>query len=125
MVRVTCCRLKFLVIWRVARGWALCDDVEPPENMNRCVINNYTSEGFWRSWHRGFNIWNVRYLFVPLGGRKYKALNIWVIFTWVAMWHDFKPQLIVWAWGVCVLMICEVLVKGAFNKPKVRDCDMV
>ena len=25
--------LKFLVIWRVFRFWALCDGVEPPENM--------------------------------------------------------------------------------------------
>lgn len=25
--------LKFLVIWRLFRLWALCDGVEPPENM--------------------------------------------------------------------------------------------
>lgn len=25
--------LKFLVIWRLFRFWALCDGVEPPENM--------------------------------------------------------------------------------------------
>jgi len=35
--------------------FALWDDVEAPENMNRCINNNYCFEGFWRSWHRGFN----------------------------------------------------------------------
>lgn len=46
---------KFMVIWRVSRAWSLIDGIETPENMNRCVFNNYSLEGFWRSWHRGFN----------------------------------------------------------------------
>lgn len=33
--------LKFLVIWRLFRFWALCDGVEPPENMQvRCLLSN-------------------------------------------------------------------------------------
>jgi hypothetical protein len=47
--------LKFLTIWRIARSIALLDGINCPENMNRCVYNNYCFEGFWRSWHRGFN----------------------------------------------------------------------
>jgi D-alanyl-lipoteichoic acid acyltransferase DltB (MBOAT superfamily) len=60
--------LKFNVIWKVSRCWALWDDIEVPENMNRCVHNNYSAESFWRSWHRGFNLWLIRYIFIPLGG---------------------------------------------------------
>lgn len=30
--------LKFLVIWRLFRFWALCDGVEPPENMQVSVL---------------------------------------------------------------------------------------
>lgn len=33
--------LQFLVIWRLMRAAALCDGVDPPENMGRCVCNNY------------------------------------------------------------------------------------
>ncbi|CAE8644847.1 unnamed protein product [Polarella glacialis] len=61
---------KFLVIWRFSRAWALLDGVLAPEDMARCMCNNYSVRGFWRGWHRSFNRWNVRYIFVPLGGSK-------------------------------------------------------
>ncbi|CAM9625716.1 unnamed protein product, partial [Hapterophycus canaliculatus] len=60
--------LKFLVIWRLFRFWALCDGVEPPENMQKCMSNNYSVVGFWKGWHCSFNRWLVRYIFIPLGG---------------------------------------------------------
>jgi D-alanyl-lipoteichoic acid acyltransferase DltB (MBOAT superfamily) len=60
--------LKFTAIWRFFRCWALLDGVEPPENMQRCVSNNYSMQAFWRGWHRSFNRWLVRYIYIPLGG---------------------------------------------------------
>ncbi|KXZ51701.1 hypothetical protein GPECTOR_11g150 [Gonium pectorale] len=36
--------LKFTVIWRFFRAVALADGVVPPENMTRCVCNNYDIE---------------------------------------------------------------------------------
>lgn len=67
--------LKFVVIWRFFRCWALWDGTEAPENMNRCVSNNYSMQAFWRSWHRSFNRWLVRYIYVPLGGRGSSSNN--------------------------------------------------
>jgi protein-cysteine N-palmitoyltransferase HHAT len=29
-------------------------------------------------------------MYIPLGGSKRKLLNIWVIFTFVAVWHDLE-----------------------------------
>jgi protein-cysteine N-palmitoyltransferase HHAT len=112
--------LKFVVIWRIARNWALLDGVESPENMNRCVVNNYCFEGFWRSWHRSFNQWLIRYIFIPLGGSKYKYYNIWVVFTFVAYWHEQSPSLLwnllVWAWVICLCIMLEIGIKGYFMK---------
>ena len=61
--------LKFVVIWRLARLWAALDGIDAPENMIRCMSNNYTIAGFWRGWHASFNKWLVRYIYVPIGGR--------------------------------------------------------
>eukprot|EP01017_Pseudomicrothorax_dubius_P004276 TRINITY_DN10817_c0_g1_i4.p1 TRINITY_DN10817_c0_g1~~TRINITY_DN10817_c0_g1_i4.p1 ORF type:complete len:232 (+),score=39.98 TRINITY_DN10817_c0_g1_i4:152-847(+) len=110
--------LKFVAIWRIPRLWALLDGIESPENMNRCMANNYSFEGFWRSWHRGFNQWLIRYIFIPLGGSKYKHINIWAVFTWVAIWHDRNKNLVLWAWGICLAFIPELLIKSYFNRPK-------
>lgn len=41
------------------------DGFEYPENMNRCMSNNYTVEGFWRSWHRSFNQWYLSFSLCP------------------------------------------------------------
>jgi len=111
---------KFLVIWRFARLWALLDGVETPENMNRCVANNYSFEAFWRSWHRSFNQWLIRYLFIPLGGSKRKFVNIWVVFGFVAIWHEMDLNLVLWAWGICITMMPEMAVKWYFYQKKNR-----
>ena len=52
--------LKFLVMWRFFRLWALADGVDPPENMTRCMSNNYSIEMFWKGWHSSINKWIVR-----------------------------------------------------------------
>ncbi|KAF4666108.1 hypothetical protein FOZ61_010210 [Perkinsus olseni] len=108
--------LKFVIIWRFFRLWALCDGVETPENMTRCVFNNYSCTQFWRSWHRSYNQWLIRYIYIPLGGTKYKFLNIWVIFTFVAVWHELQLQMLQWAWAVCAMMIPEIIVALTIQK---------
>jgi D-alanyl-lipoteichoic acid acyltransferase DltB (MBOAT superfamily) len=67
----------------------MVDGLDSPENMNRCLFNSINFEGFWRMWHRGFNQWLIRYIFLPLGGSRFKLFNIWIVFTFVAIWHDF------------------------------------
>ena len=56
--------LQLLIPWRFFRLWALLDGMDPPENMVRCMANNYSCSGFWRSWHRSYNLWVVRFVFV-------------------------------------------------------------
>lgn len=52
--------LKLLLPWRFFRAWSLLDGVDAPENMVRCMANNYSALGFWRAWHRSYNLWIVR-----------------------------------------------------------------
>jgi protein-cysteine N-palmitoyltransferase HHAT len=52
--------LKFLLIWRFFRLWALADGVLPPENQVRCMSNNQSLGQFWKGWHASFNLWIVR-----------------------------------------------------------------
>ena len=53
--------LKFLLIWRFFRLWAMMDGLETPENMTRCMSNNYSLAQFWKGWHASYNQWIVRY----------------------------------------------------------------
>ena len=89
--------LKFLVIWRFFRAWALLDGQSPPENMLRCMSNQCSLADFWRGWHASYNRWIQRYMYVPLGGRAWQLLNVWPIFLFVAVWHDIEIKLLAWA----------------------------
>ncbi|KAH7292570.1 hypothetical protein KP509_29G075200 [Ceratopteris richardii] len=112
--------LKFLLIWRFFRFWALVGGVEAVENMPVCINNCYDIEGFWKSWHASFNRWLVRYLYIPLGGHHWRLLNIWVIFTFVAVWHDLEWRLLSWAWVTCLIMVPELVVKFLTRKTSLR-----
>lgn len=120
--------LKLLIPWRFFRFWALLDGIDPPENMVRCMSNNYSALAFWRGWHRSYNRWIVRYVYVPLGGAgqrsaggkpgpapsgfwvKFKQIrNFMLVFTFVALWHDINLRLLMWGWLVTLFVLPEVL----------------
>ncbi|XP_017231277.1 membrane-bound O-acyltransferase gup1 isoform X2 [Daucus carota subsp. sativus] len=113
--------LKFFLIWRYFRFWALVSGIETLENMPKCINNCYNLESFWKNWHASFNKWLVRYMYIPLGGSQRKLVNVWVIFTFVAIWHDLEWKLLSWAWLTCIFFIPEMIVKSAANTLKVES----
>ncbi len=121
--------LKLLLPWRFFRLWALLDGVDPPENMVRCMSDNYSALAFWRGWYRSFNRWIVRYIYIPLGGsggsgthgywsRARSILNFLVIFTFVALWHDINLRLLIWGWLITLFILPEVLAGLLFPERK-------
>jgi len=86
--------------------------------MNRCVNNNFTFQGFWRSWHASFNKWTVRYLYIPLGGRSTQTLSIWLIFLFIGLWHDLWIEWVAWALLNCLFFSMEILIMVFFSRPK-------
>lgn len=110
--------LKFAVIWRTFRLASLLEGIEPPENMVRCFADNYDVEGFWRGWHASYNRWLVRYMYVPMGGTAMRALSIWPIFLFVALWHDLEWRLLSWAWLICFAFLPEMAAKRLAASPR-------
>ena len=100
--------LKFLLIWRFFRFWALVDGKIPPENMTRCMSNNCSLEQFWKGWHSSYNKWLVKYMYIPMGGRKFRVLSVWGIFLFVAIWHDIEPKLVAWGLLNAIFYLIEV-----------------
>jgi D-alanyl-lipoteichoic acid acyltransferase DltB (MBOAT superfamily) len=101
------------------------------------MSNNYSAFAFWRGWHRSFNRWIVRYIYVPLGGggggqrpangkppasppsaglgaKFQKIRNFLLVFTFVALWHDINLRLLMWGWLVTLFVLPEVLANMAF-----------
>lgn len=112
--------MKLLIPWRFFRLWALADGIWPEENMIRCVSNNFSAQRFWKSWHRSFNRWTIRYIYIPLGGSRYFAFSMWVVFTFVAIWHDLELKLLAWGWLICLFLLPEVIGSKFFTYRKVR-----
>ncbi|POR35483.1 Glycerol uptake protein 1 [Tolypocladium paradoxum] len=107
--------LKLLLPWRLFRLWALMDGIDPPENMARCVSNNYSTQLFWRAWHRSYNRWLIRYIYIPLGGSSFRSwramaqsiVTYLLVFTFVALWHDIQLRLLIWGWLIVLFMVPE------------------
>lgn len=93
--------------------------------MLRCMTNNYSGLSFWRSWHRSFNLWIVRYIYVPLGGRSGSIINIWIIFTFVAIWHDRDMKLLAWGWLIVLFVLPEILLTNIGRSINVSEYALV
>ncbi|USW59367.1 Putative membrane bound O-acyl transferase, MBOAT [Septoria linicola] len=117
--------LKLLLPWRFFRLWSLIDGIDPPENMVRCMSDNYSALAFWRGWHRSFNRFVVRYIYVPLGGSSHGKvrgiLNFLAVFTFVALWHDINLRLLMWGWLITLFVLPEILATLAFPAKKWKD----
>jgi hypothetical protein len=105
------------------------------------MVNNYSALGFWRSWHRSYNLWIIRYVFfqyhlyhliriypggigryiyVPLGGAKNVLINTLLVFSFVALWHDLSFRLLAWGWLVSLFIAPELL--ATYLLPASRVC---
>ncbi|KAJ3321662.1 glycerol transporter [Boothiomyces sp. JEL0866] len=113
--------LKLMIIWRFFRMWAMFDDIETTENMTRCITNQYSAQEFWKHWHSSYNKFLIRYLYVPLGGKQYKMLNTFCIFTFVAIWHDINLQLLTWGWLISIFILPEIICTKLFCTPKNKE----
>lgn len=113
--------MKLLIPWRFFRLWSLADGIDPPENMVRCMANNYSALGFWRSWHRSYNLWVIRYIYIPLGGSSHVLRNTLVVFSFVALWHDLSFKLLAWGWLVSLFVVPEVLARSLVPRSKFGD----
>lgn len=60
-------------------------------------------------------------MYIPLGGSRRKFMNVWVVFTFVAVWHDLEWKLLSWAWLTCLFFMPEMLLKSASNAFKVQS----
>lgn len=61
-------------------------------------------------WHRGFNQWLIRYLYIPLGGNK-NIFSIVGTVLFVAFWHDHSFNILIWALGIIIFILPEILIK--------------
>lgn len=107
--------LKLLIPWRFFRLWAMIDGIDTPENMIRLVDNNYSALAFWRAWHRSYNKWVVRYIYIPLGGSHNRILTSLAVFSFVAVWHDIELRLLIWGWLIVIFLLPEIFLTNYFQ----------
>jgi len=116
--------LKFVILWRFFRLWALMDGVQPVENMQRCISNMLSAKQFWRQWHVSFNRWLVRYVYIPLGGSDagvaLQSFNTVCVFVFVALWHEVNLKLLAWGLTAGASFIPELLTFKFSKLPAVK-----
>lgn len=82
---------------------------EFPANFRFPYISKSVSE-FWRRWHITLGRWFREYVYIPLGGnRKGKIrtfINLFVVWSFTALWHGAGVNFIVW--GAMLLMLLGI-----------------
>jgi D-alanyl-lipoteichoic acid acyltransferase DltB (MBOAT superfamily) len=91
--------------------------------MLRCMSNNYSGMAFWRSWHRSFYLWILRYIYIPLGGSKSVIWSIWPVFMFVAVWHDMRLHLLAWSWLICLFFLPEIMAGWLKERLRMEEWD--
>lgn len=51
---------------------------------------------------------DARYIYIPAGGAKRVVLSTFLVFTFVALWHDLSFRLLAWGWLVTLFILPEI-----------------
>ena len=63
-----------------------------------------------------------RYIYIPLGGAKRSKFNVFIVFTFVAVWHDISLSLLAWGWLISLFILPEVFCLKVFGGKAVWKC---
>ena len=106
---------KYAIIWKFWRLIAWCDGIFVEENMNRFIYDIFSFEEFFRGMNRSLNRWIVRYLYIPLGGKNKKYVNIWAVFGFLCLIFNFGfGDYMLFSIFSCILLDLEIFVKYMF-----------
>ena len=73
---------------------------------------------FWRRWHISLSSFFRDYVYIPLGGNRYRpVLNIFIVWLLTGLWHGASWNFILWGLFYGVLLIIEkYTLKGVLQK---------
>ena len=109
---------KFYVIWTFSRAWAGLEGLEVEPNIKGFFIPCYTFRDFWRMWNVTMHHWVMRYIYRPLGGSRNQLWSVWIIFSFVGLWHDLHVKWLVWALFNCCCFCGETVFLHYFNSKR-------
>lgn len=113
--------IDFWAYSNLAIGIALLFGIELSVNFNK-PYRSKTFHEFWRRWNITLSEWLRDYIYIPLGGNRKGfsryALNLLVVFTVSAFWHDIALTFLLWGIIHALLIITE-------RKSGLDKCDNV
>lgn len=78
-----------------------------PENFNYPYISKNITE-FWRRWHISLSTFFRDYIYIPLGGNRYRPiLNLFIVWFLTGLWHGSSWNFILWGLFYGVLLFIE------------------
>lgn len=102
----------------MAIGLALMIGLNFPENF-RQPYRAHSITDFWRRWHMTLSRWFRDYLYIPLGGNRHglarTALNLWIVFLLVGLWHGAALTFVAWGAYHGLLLIIERIARNVFK----------
>ncbi len=84
------------------------------ENFNYPYISTSIT-GFWRRWHISLSSFFRDYVYIPLGGNRYKNLrNLLIVWLLTGFWHGASWNFVLWGLYYGLLLIIEKRLFGGF-----------
>ncbi|MCI5605397.1 MAG: MBOAT family protein [Clostridia bacterium] len=87
------------------------------ENFDYPYISKNITE-FWRRWHISLSSFFRDYVYIPLGGNRYKHIrNLFIVWLLTGLWHGASWNFIIWGLFYGVILFIE---KTLFNRKLLR-----
>ncbi len=102
--------LFFAAYTDTARGVSSILGYELPPNFDN-PFATVSFRKFWRKYHISFTSWLRDYIYIPLGGsargRLLTIVNVFVVFLFVALWHNVSYNFLIWGMTQALAVAAE------------------
>ncbi|KAL4483888.1 hypothetical protein ABPG72_013894 [Tetrahymena utriculariae] len=96
--------------WKLCYYWSISNDIYPIDNVGKIIINFQDIKDIFRNYERSYYLWIKKYVYIPLGGKFCKFLNIILVIQLFIVLNEMDQHLFYYGLEITGIFIIDEII---------------
>ncbi|EWS71756.1 membrane bound O-acyltransferase, MBOAT protein (macronuclear) [Tetrahymena thermophila SB210] len=96
--------------WKLCYYWSISNDIYPIDNVGKIIINFQDIKDIFRNYERSYYLWIKKYVYIPLGGKFCKFLNIILVIQLFILLNEMDQNLFYYGLEITGIFIIDEII---------------
>ncbi|KAL4435400.1 hypothetical protein ABPG74_022883 [Tetrahymena malaccensis] len=96
--------------WKLCYYWSISNNIYPIDNVGKIIINLQDIKDIFRNYERSYYLWIKKYVYIPLGGKFCKFINIILVIQLFILLNEMDQQLFYYGLEITGIFIIDEII---------------